>query len=99
MKAVICTKYGPPKILQLTEVPKPTPKNDEVCIRIYATAVTNSDIFIRGSELPLRVLIPFRLYMGLTKPRKAIIGEALAGEIEAVGKPLSDLNRVIRFMV
>lgn len=86
MKAIICTRYGPPEVLQLREVEKPTPKDDEVLIKIRATAVTASDIFIRGSQIPIRFLIPMRLYMGLTKPRKSIIGLVLAGEIESIGK-------------
>jgi NADPH:quinone reductase-like Zn-dependent oxidoreductase len=86
MKAILCTKYGPPEVLQLKEVEKPRPKDDEVLIKIHATAVTASDIFIRSSQLPLRMLIPMRLMMGLTKPRKSIIGLVLAGEIESIGK-------------
>jgi len=86
MKAIICTKYGPPEVLQLREVEKPTPKDNEVLIKIYATAVTASDIFIRGSQIPIQFLIPMRLYIGLTKPRKSIIGLVLAGEIESIGK-------------
>ena len=86
MKAIICTKYGPPEVLQVKEVEKPTPKDNEVLIKIYATAVTASDIFIRGSQLPIQFLIPMRLMLGLTKPRKSIIGLVLAGEIESIGK-------------
>jgi NADPH:quinone reductase-like Zn-dependent oxidoreductase len=86
MKAFICTKYGPPEVLQLREVEKPLPKDNEVLIKIYATAVTASDIFIRGSQLPIQFLIPMRLMLGLTKPRKSIIGLVLAGEIESTGK-------------
>jgi len=86
MKAIICTKYGPPEVLQLKEVEKPAPKEDEVLIKIYATAVTASDIFIRGSQIPVKFWILMRLAIGLTKPRKSIIGLVLAGEIESVGK-------------
>jgi len=86
MKAVICTKYGPPEVLQLREVEKPTPKDDEVLVKIYATAVTASDIFIRSSQIPIRFRIPMRLMIGLTKPRKSIIGLVLAGEIESIGR-------------
>jgi NADPH:quinone reductase-like Zn-dependent oxidoreductase len=86
MKAIVCTKYGPPEVLKLKEVEKPTPKNNEVCIKIHATAVTASDIFIRGSQIPIQSWIPMRLMLGLTKPRKSIIGLVLAGEIESVGK-------------
>jgi len=88
MKAVICTKYGPPEVLQLKEVEKPIPGDDEVLIKNYATAVTASDIFIRSSDLPLQFLIPMRLILGLTKPRKSIIGIVLAGEIESTGKKI-----------
>jgi NADPH:quinone reductase-like Zn-dependent oxidoreductase len=86
MKAFVCTKYGPPEVLQPREVEKPVPKDDEVLIKIHATAVTASDIFIRGSRIPLRFWIPMRLKLGLTKPRKSILGLVLAGEIESAGK-------------
>jgi len=86
MKAILCTKYGPPEVLQVREVEKPTPKDNEVLIKIYATAVTASDIFIRGSQIPIQFLIPMRLLIGLTKPRNSIIGLVLAGEIESIGK-------------
>lgn len=86
MKAIICPKYGPPEVLRLVEVEKPTPKDNEVCIKIRATAVTNSDIFIRGSKLPIQYWIPMRIMIGLRRPRKSIIGLVLAGEIEAIGR-------------
>jgi NADPH:quinone reductase-like Zn-dependent oxidoreductase len=88
MKAVICTKYGSPEVLHIKEVEKPTPKDNEVLIRIYATAVTASDIFIRSSQVSFRVWLPFRLMMGLTKPKKSIQGLVLAGEIESAGKDI-----------
>ena len=86
MKAIICTKYGPPEVLKMKEVEKPAPKDDEVLIKIFATAVTASDIFIRGSQIPIQFWIPMRIMMGLTKPRRSIIGLVLAGKIESVGK-------------
>lgn len=88
MKAIICTKYGPPEVLQISEVEKPAPKDDEVLIKIYATAVTASDIIIRSSKVPLRFLIPMRIMLGICKPRKPIIGLVLAGEIESIGKTI-----------
>jgi len=83
---MICPGYGPPEVLQLTEVERATPADDEVCIKVHATAVTASDVFIRGSQIPLRYWVPMRLMIGLTKPRKSIIGLVLAGEIESVGR-------------
>lgn len=86
MKAFICTKYGPPEVLQMKEVEKPAPKDNEVLIKIHSTAVTASDIFIRSAQVSILLFIPMRIMMGLTKPRKSIIGIVLAGEIEATGK-------------
>jgi NADPH:quinone reductase-like Zn-dependent oxidoreductase len=88
MKAVICTKYGPPEVLQIKEAEKPTPKDNEVLIKIYATAVTASDIFIRSCRVSIQYWIPMRLMIGLTKPRNPIIGLVLAGEIESAGKDI-----------
>jgi NADPH:quinone reductase-like Zn-dependent oxidoreductase len=89
MKAIICTKYGPPEVLQIKELEKPSPKDDEVLIKIFATAVTASDIFIRSSNVPFLVLIPMRIMLGICKPRKSIIGLVLSGEIEAIGKKIN----------
>ena len=88
MKAVVCTGYGSPEVLQLREVAKPVPRDDEVLVKIRASAVTASDIFIRGggSQLPWRSKIPMRVMIGLTKPRKAVIGLVLGGEIASAGK-------------
>ena len=85
MKAIVCPKYGPPEVLRLEDVAKPVPASDEVCIKVHATAVTASDIFIRGSQIPIRFLIPMRLMLGVTKPRRSIIGLVLAGEVESIG--------------
>jgi NADPH:quinone reductase-like Zn-dependent oxidoreductase len=85
MRAIVCTKYGPPEVLKLVERAKPVPRDDEVLIKIYATSVTNSDIFIRGSQIPLRFRIPMRLMLGITRPRHSIIGEVLSGEVVQAG--------------
>lgn len=88
MKAVICTKYGPPEVLQLAEVEKPVPKKNEVLIKITTTSVTASDCIVREFKLPL--WNPMGLLMGMVlgfgKPRNPILGMVLAGEIESVGK-------------
>jgi len=81
MKAIVCTKYGPPEVLQLKEVEKPTPKDNEVLIRIYAVPVTTEDPLNRKGE-PVYA----RVFTGLTRPKNPILGAEFAGEIEAVGK-------------
>jgi len=89
MKAVVCTKYGPPEVLSIVQYKKPIPRDDEVLINIYATSVTNSDIFIRSSKVSLRLLIPFRMMIGVRKPRKEIIGEVLSGVVSEVGSKIT----------
>ncbi|UCD43691.1 MAG: NAD(P)-dependent alcohol dehydrogenase [Chloroflexota bacterium] len=86
MKAVITTKYGPPEVLEIREVEKPVPKDNEVLIKIYATTVTAGDVEMRSLELPFLYQLVLRLGFGFTKPRNKIPGTELAGEIEAVGK-------------
>ena len=86
MKAIVWTNYGPPDVLQLQEVEKPAPKEDEILIKIYATTVTAGDCEMRSLKFPLFLSLPMRLYVGLIRPtRIKIIGQELAGEIEAVG--------------
>ena len=85
MKAVVCTKYGPPEVLRIAQYKKPVPRDDEILIKICATSVTNSDLFIRSSKVALRVLIPFRMMIGIRKPRKEIIGEVFSGIVMQVG--------------
>ncbi|PGS56323.1 NAD(P)-dependent alcohol dehydrogenase [Bacillus sp. AFS041924] len=86
MKAIICTKYGPPEVLQLKEVEKPTINDDEVLIKLHATTVTAGDVLLRASDFPIMYWLPSRLMFGLTKPRNKIPGSELAGEIVSVGK-------------
>ncbi len=87
MKAVVWTNYGPPEVLQLQEVAKPIPKDDEVLIKIYATTVTAGDCEARALDFPPFLGFPMRLYVGIRKPaRVTILGQEFAGEIEAVGK-------------
>jgi NADPH:quinone reductase-like Zn-dependent oxidoreductase len=86
MKAIVWTKYGPPDVLQLKEVEKPTPRDNEVLIRIYATTVTAGDCELRSLKIPILFRLPVRIYLGFRKPREIILGQELAGEIELVGK-------------
>jgi NADPH:quinone reductase-like Zn-dependent oxidoreductase len=86
MKAAICHQYGPPEVLKIAEVDKPTPKDNEVCIKVYAAGVTNSDIFMRGLNVSLGYRILVGIMLGFTKPRREILGFVLAGKVESVGK-------------
>ncbi len=94
MKAIVYTEYGPPDVLQLQEVEKPTPKDNEILIRIYATTVGYGDLVARDFKniTPRQFNMPFlfwllaRISFGLRKPRIKILGSEFAGEIEATGK-------------
>ena len=86
MKAIVYHKYGSPEVLNLEEVPKPTPKDDEVLIRIHAATVTAGDCEARSFTFPIWFWLPLRIMMGLSKPRSPILGQELSGEIESVGK-------------
>ena len=93
MKAVVCSKYGPPDVLQLKEVEKPVPRDNEVLIKVHATTAHIGDVKIRSFNVPLWQMIPFRLYLGLRKPKRAILGMELAGEIESVGKDVKRFKK------
>ena len=87
MKAIVWTKYGSPDGLQLKEVEKPAPKEDEVLVKIHATTVTAGDCELRRLKLPLMLSFPVRLYAGFLRPKRiTILGQELAGEVEEVGK-------------
>ena len=85
MKAIVCTKYGAPEVLQMKEVEKPVPGDNEILIKIHATSVSSGDARMRRAD-------PFviRLIFGFSKPKKSILGVVVAGEVVAVGKAVSN---------
>lgn len=99
MKAIICTKYGPPEVLQLREVEKPTPKNNEVLIKIYATTAHIGDTKIRrlepdmGFVKDLFIKFIMRIILGFTGPRRKILGMELSGKVEAAGKDVTRFKK------
>lgn len=101
MKAIVWTDYGPPEVLQLKEVEKPTPKDNEILIRIYATPVSFGDITARNFRaisprqfwMPLPLWLPTRIYFGITRPRIKILGSEFAGVIDAIGKDVKRFRK------
>ncbi|MCJ8010229.1 NAD(P)-dependent alcohol dehydrogenase [Paenibacillus sp. KQZ6P-2] len=100
MKAMVCTKYGSPDVLELQEIDKPVPKDNEVLVKIVTTTVNSGDCRVRGLRGPLLLRIAMQLIMGLRKPRQPILGVELAGEIESTGKDVTKFragDRVFAF--
>ena len=93
MKAIVFRRYGPPDVLELAEVDKPAPQADEVLIQIHATTASAGDCEIRRSKFPLWLWLPIRLWLGLFRPRKNILGQELSGEVEAVGKAVTRFKK------
>jgi len=93
MKAIICSRYGSPEVLQMIEKEKPTPKDHEVLIKVKATTVNGADARIRGAVFPSIFNFPVKLALGFNGPRKKVLGVELAGIIESVGA------KVARFQV
>jgi len=93
MKAIVCTKYGPPDVLRLKEVQKPIPRDNEVLVKIHATTVTAGDCEVRSFKMPIWIWLPMRIYMGFRRPRQPILGQELSGEIEAAGKDVRSFKK------
>ncbi|MDW7613748.1 NAD(P)-dependent alcohol dehydrogenase [Peribacillus simplex] len=85
MKAMVCTKYGSPDVLELKEVAKPSPKDNEILVKVHAATVASGDIRVRSFKSPFLLWLPMRIFLGLRRPRKSILGVELAGEIEETG--------------
>ena len=101
MKAIVCTKYGPPEVLQLKEVEKPFPKDKEILIKIHATPVSFGDKLVRNLKeiTPGKFHMPFlfwlfaKMYFGFRRPRITILGSEFAGEIESIGKDVKKFRK------
>ncbi|SFC24998.1 NADPH:quinone reductase [Parapedobacter composti] len=92
MKAVICTRYGSPEVLQLQEIAKPVPNSHQILVKIVATAVNSGDVRVRSLDVNGFMRIIMRLALGISKPRKPILGTVFSGVVEKVGKNVSKFN-------
>jgi len=93
MKAIVCTSYGSADVLKLMDVERPIPGDNEVLVKIRATSVTSGDTRVRRFISPLLLWIPMRLFLGISKPRNAILGVEFAGEVEAVGRQVKRFKK------
>ncbi len=93
MRAAVCTRYGPPEVLQQREIEKPVPRAGEVCVRIYATTVTSSDCFVRSGKVDALYWLPMRLALGFTGPRNPVLGMVFAGEVDSAGRDVKSLKK------
>jgi len=94
MKAIVYTEYGSPDVLQVNEVEKPTPKDDEVLIKVHAAEVTKADCEMRSFNFQVKWFwLPLRLALGLIKPKKQVLGGYFSGEVESVGKDVSKFRK------
>jgi NADPH:quinone reductase-like Zn-dependent oxidoreductase len=89
MKAILCTRYGPPEVLQPAELPRPVPRDDEALIRIHCTTCHFGDVRVRAAMVPWAMQVPFRLFMGIRKPKRGVLGFELAGVVEGVGSAVT----------
>ncbi|MDM5312653.1 NAD(P)-dependent alcohol dehydrogenase [Peribacillus frigoritolerans] len=93
MKAMVCTKYGSPDVLELKEVAKPTQKDNEILVKVHAATVASGDVRVRSFNSPFLLWLPMRIFLGLRKPRKPILGVELSGEIEGTGRNVTKFKK------
>lgn len=92
MKAVICSKYGPPEVLQVKRIDKPVPESNEILIKIMASDVNSADVRVRGLDVNGFIKTVMRFVLGFNKPRKSVLGTVFSGTVEKVGKKVSNFN-------
>ena len=89
MKAAIVTRYGPPEVVHIADLPTPAPKDSEVLIRIHASTVSTGDWRLRSADVPRGFGLIIRLLFGITGPRQPVLGTELSGVVERIGKAVT----------
>jgi NADPH:quinone reductase-like Zn-dependent oxidoreductase len=100
VKAIVCRRYGSPDVLRLEDVEMPNPGPNEVLVRVYAAAVSVSDCVIRSGRVKPAMWLPFRVFVGFLRPRHAVLGIELSGEIEGIGAKVTRFrpgDRILAF--
>jgi NADPH:quinone reductase-like Zn-dependent oxidoreductase len=92
MRAIVCTAYGPPDVLRLRDLPKPVPRADEILVRIRATTAGTADCELRRFDFAPFIWLPVRLAFGIRRPRQPVLGQELAGDVEAVGATVTSFK-------
>lgn len=94
MKAIVYTKYGPPEVLEIKEIEKPEPLDDEILIKIHAVEATKADCELRSFSFAVKWFwLPLRVAMGMSQPKKQVLGGYFSGEVEAIGKDVSRFKK------
>ncbi len=93
MKAAIVTKYGGPEVIEIVDVAKPTPKSDEILIKVKSFGVTSGDVRIRSARFPQGFTIPAKMALGIFAPRKKILGSEFSGIVEEVGNAIDPQDK------
>ena len=110
MKAIICSRYGPPNVLQIQEVPKPVPNSNQVLVKIIASTINSGDVKVRSLDVKGYMKTVMRIVLGISKPRKPILGTVFSGIIVNKGNKVSNFensysdfftlfNRQIKFRI
>jgi NADPH:quinone reductase-like Zn-dependent oxidoreductase len=92
MRAAVCTGYGPPEVVRIRDLPKPVPGDDGILVRVRATTVSAADCELRRFDFAPWIWLPIRLAFGIRRPRQPVLGQELAGDVEAVGRNVTSLG-------
>lgn len=93
MKAIVCSNYNHPKVLQVQEIEKANPDENEILIKVHATTVTSGDVRVCRFDVPILFWSPIRLALGIKRPKQPVLGVEYAGEVKTVGKNIKNFKK------